>query len=96
MHIFFHPCFKDPLKRKELELRITFLSYFLVFIFLKHVQDSFTIISLQEVDMGLYMCTVSAWSVNSQGDLEKLTEKQGMPHSVRWVTKRKEAPFVIT
>lgn len=73
-----------------------FLSYFLVFVFLKHVQDGFTFISVQEVDMGLYTCTVSAWSVNSQGDLVKLAEQQGMRHTVQWVTKRKEAPFVIT
>lgn len=73
-----------------------FLSFFLVFVFLKHVQDSFTFISVQEIDMGLYTCNVSAWSVNSQGDLVKLTEQQSMPHPVRWVTKRKETPFVIT
>lgn len=44
--------------------------------------------------MGLYVCTVSAWSVNSQGDTVKIAEHQSSPQTVRWVTKRKEASFV--
>uniref|UniRef100_A0A3Q4AU27 Ig-like domain-containing protein n=1 Tax=Mola mola TaxID=94237 RepID=A0A3Q4AU27_MOLML len=43
---------------------------------------------LQEVDMGLYVCTVSAWSVNSQGDMVKIAEQQSSPQTIRWVTKR--------
>lgn len=46
---------------------------------------------LQEVDMGLYVCTVSAWSVNSQGDMVKIAEQQSSPQTIRWVTKRKES-----
>lgn len=51
--------------------------------------------------MGLYVCTVSAWSVNSQGDVKKITEQQSSPQTIRWVTKRKEAflltpPLIIT
>ena len=40
--------------------------------------------------MGLYVCTVSAWGVNSQGDMVKITEQQSSPQTIRWVTKRKE------
>ncbi|XP_070813927.1 prostaglandin F2 receptor negative regulator [Chaetodon trifascialis] len=42
----------------------------------------------QEIDMGQYVCTVSAWSVNSQGDLVKAAEHQSSPQTVQWVTKR--------
>ncbi|XP_037617882.1 prostaglandin F2 receptor negative regulator [Sebastes umbrosus] len=41
----------------------------------------------QEVDMGQYVCSVSAWSVNSQGDM-KDAEYQSSPLAVRWDTKR--------
>lgn len=40
--------------------------------------------------MGLYVCAVSAWSVNSQGDTVKIAERQSPPQTVRWVIKRKE------
>ncbi|XP_070786928.1 prostaglandin F2 receptor negative regulator [Enoplosus armatus] len=42
----------------------------------------------QEIDMGQYVCTVSAWSVNSQGDMVKTAEHQSSPLTVRWDTKR--------
>ncbi|XP_035533934.1 prostaglandin F2 receptor negative regulator-like [Morone saxatilis] len=42
----------------------------------------------EEFDMGQYVCTVSAWSVNSQGDLVKTAEHQSSPQTVQWVTKR--------
>ncbi|XP_044043638.1 prostaglandin F2 receptor negative regulator [Siniperca chuatsi] len=42
----------------------------------------------QEIDMGQYVCTVSAWSVNSQGDMVKTAEHQSSPLTVRWATKR--------
>ncbi|KAM7375028.1 hypothetical protein PAMA_014219 [Pampus argenteus] len=42
----------------------------------------------QEIDMGQYVCTVSAWSVSSQGDTVKTTEYQSSPLTVRWDTKR--------
>uniref|UniRef100_A0A3Q3N874 Prostaglandin F2 receptor inhibitor n=1 Tax=Mastacembelus armatus TaxID=205130 RepID=A0A3Q3N874_9TELE len=43
---------------------------------------------LQEIDMGLYVCTVSAWSVSSQGDLVKTAEYKSSPQTVRWETQR--------
>lgn len=53
--------------------------------------------SLQEVDMGLYSCSVSAWSVNNQGNFVKISEQQSLPLTVRWAPKRKaicvSAPF---
>lgn len=54
------------------------------------ITESFPL-CLQEVDMGLYVCAVSAWSANSQGDVVKITEHRSPPQTVRWVTKRKEA-----
>ncbi|KAM9334433.1 prostaglandin F2 receptor negative regulator [Symphorus nematophorus] len=42
----------------------------------------------QEIDMGEYTCTVSAWSVNAQGDMLMTAEHQSSPLTVRWVTKR--------
>lgn len=44
--------------------------------------------------MGQYVCSVSAWSVNSQGDMVKTAEYQSSPQTVRWGTKRKEALFI--
>lgn len=40
--------------------------------------------------MGQYVCTVSAWSINSQGGLVKTAQNQSSPLTVRWDTKRKE------
>lgn len=45
--------------------------------------------------MGVYTCTVSAWSANGQGELVKLAEQQSAPHTVQWTAKRKESPFVV-
>uniref|UniRef100_H3DAJ4 Ig-like domain-containing protein n=1 Tax=Tetraodon nigroviridis TaxID=99883 RepID=H3DAJ4_TETNG len=42
----------------------------------------------QEVDMGLYTCSVSVWSVNNQGNLVKVSEQQSSPLTVRWAPKR--------
>lgn len=42
----------------------------------------------QEIDMGQYVCTVSAWSVTSQGDMVKTAESKSSPLTVRWDTKR--------
>lgn len=42
----------------------------------------------QEIDMGQYVCTVSAWDVNSQGGMVKTAEHQSSPLTVRWDTKR--------
>lgn len=42
----------------------------------------------QEIDMGEYVCTVSAWTVSSQGDMVKTAEHQSSPLTVQWVTKR--------
>ncbi|KAM9836142.1 prostaglandin F2 receptor negative regulator [Aulostomus maculatus] len=42
----------------------------------------------QEIDMGQYVCTVSAWSVNSQGDAVKTAEYESSPLTLRWDTKR--------
>ncbi|XP_069020031.1 prostaglandin F2 receptor negative regulator isoform X1 [Embiotoca jacksoni] len=42
----------------------------------------------QEIDMGHYVCTVSSWSVNSQGALVKTAEYKSSPMTVRWDTKR--------
>ncbi len=46
--------------------------------------------------MGQYVCTVSAWSVDSQGDLVKTAEDQSLPQTVQWVTKRKKELFKCT
>ncbi|XP_076022006.1 prostaglandin F2 receptor negative regulator [Genypterus blacodes] len=42
----------------------------------------------QEIDMGEYVCIVSAWTVNSQGDAVKAAEHQSSPLTVRWDPKR--------
>ncbi|XP_033951900.1 prostaglandin F2 receptor negative regulator [Pseudochaenichthys georgianus] len=42
----------------------------------------------QEIDMGQYVCSVSAWSVSSQGDMMTTGEAQSAPLAVRWDTKR--------
>lgn len=42
----------------------------------------------QEVDMGVYTCTVSAWSANGHGELVKLAEQQSAPHTVQWTAMR--------
>uniref|UniRef100_I3KDP4 Prostaglandin F2 receptor inhibitor b n=2 Tax=Oreochromis TaxID=8139 RepID=I3KDP4_ORENI len=46
------------------------------------------ILRTQEIDMGQYVCSVSAWSVNSQGDLVKTSENRSSPLTVRWDAKR--------
>lgn len=45
---------------------------------------------LQEADMGAYTCSVSAWSLNNQGNLVKVSEQQSWPLTVRWAPKRKD------
>lgn len=50
---------------------------------------------VQEVDMGVYTCAVSAWSVNGQGELVKLAEQQSSPHTVQWTAKRKKTLLLI-
>lgn len=42
----------------------------------------------QEVDMGQYLCSVSAWTVNGLGDYVKTSEQQSSPLTVRWESKR--------
>ncbi|XP_071371215.1 prostaglandin F2 receptor negative regulator [Centroberyx affinis] len=42
----------------------------------------------QEVDMGLYVCSVSAWSVSRQGDMVKTAEYQSSQLTVQWEPKR--------
>ncbi|XP_062270393.1 prostaglandin F2 receptor negative regulator isoform X2 [Scomber scombrus] len=42
----------------------------------------------QEIDMGEYACTVSAWTISSQGDMVKTAEYESSPLTVRWDTKR--------
>uniref|UniRef100_A0A3Q4I657 Prostaglandin F2 receptor negative regulator-like n=1 Tax=Neolamprologus brichardi TaxID=32507 RepID=A0A3Q4I657_NEOBR len=46
------------------------------------------ILRTQEIDMGQYVCSVSAWSVNSQGDMVKTSENRSSPLTVRWDAKR--------
>ncbi|KAM4538130.1 prostaglandin F2 receptor negative regulator isoform 1-T1 [Fundulus diaphanus] len=41
----------------------------------------------QKIDMGQYVCTVSAWSVSSQGDVVKAVEYKSSPLAVQWDTK---------
>ncbi|KAM4711367.1 prostaglandin F2 receptor negative regulator [Anableps anableps] len=41
----------------------------------------------QKIDMGQYVCAVSAWSVSSQGDVVKAAEYKSSPLTVRWDTK---------
>ncbi|MEQ2167362.1 hypothetical protein GOODEAATRI_003398, partial [Goodea atripinnis] len=40
-----------------------------------------------KIDMGQYGCTVSAWTVSSQGDVVKAAEYKSSPLTVRWDTK---------
>lgn len=44
--------------------------------------------------MGQYACTVSAWSVNSQGDMVNTVEYKSSPLTVQWDMKRKETLYV--
>ncbi|XP_059183817.1 prostaglandin F2 receptor negative regulator [Centropristis striata] len=41
----------------------------------------------QEIDRGQYVCTVSAWSVNSQGEMVNTAEYQSSQLAVKWDTK---------
>ncbi|XP_029696103.1 prostaglandin F2 receptor negative regulator isoform X2 [Takifugu rubripes] len=45
-------------------------------------------IHTQEVDMGLYACSVSAWTVNNRGNFVKISEQQSSPLTVQWAIKR--------
>ncbi|XP_051912863.1 prostaglandin F2 receptor negative regulator isoform X2 [Hippocampus zosterae] len=42
----------------------------------------------QEIDMGQYVCAVSAWSINTQNDVVKTAEHQSLPMTLRWDPKR--------
>ncbi|XP_061628295.1 prostaglandin F2 receptor negative regulator-like isoform X2 [Phyllopteryx taeniolatus] len=42
----------------------------------------------QEIDMGQYVCAVSAWSVDSRGDVAKTAERRSSPLTLRWEAKR--------
>uniref|UniRef100_A0A8C5E250 Ig-like domain-containing protein n=1 Tax=Gouania willdenowi TaxID=441366 RepID=A0A8C5E250_GOUWI len=42
-------------------------------------------VRIQDVDMGQFVCTVSAWSVSSQGDLVKTAEARSSALAVVWV-----------
>lgn len=53
------------------------------------------IFSLQEVDMGWYTCSVSAWSLNNQGNFVKISEQQSPPLNVKWAPKRK-GPYLAS
>uniref|UniRef100_A0A3P9J944 Ig-like domain-containing protein n=1 Tax=Oryzias latipes TaxID=8090 RepID=A0A3P9J944_ORYLA len=44
-------------------------------------------LQMQDVDSGEYVCTVSSWSVNSQGDATQTSEYKSPPLPVRWVRK---------
>ncbi|KAF3706233.1 Prostaglandin F2 receptor negative regulator CD9 partner 1 [Channa argus] len=46
------------------------------------------ILGTQEIDMGLYVCTVSAWTLDSQGDMVNTAEYKSPPLNVRWDAKR--------
>uniref|UniRef100_UPI0037E8FFD1 prostaglandin F2 receptor negative regulator n=1 Tax=Semicossyphus pulcher TaxID=241346 RepID=UPI0037E8FFD1 len=46
------------------------------------------VLRTQEIDMGQYTCSVSAWTVNSQGDMMKSAEYQSSPQTVRWDAKK--------
>uniref|UniRef100_A0A3Q1J124 Ig-like domain-containing protein n=1 Tax=Anabas testudineus TaxID=64144 RepID=A0A3Q1J124_ANATE len=39
------------------------------------------------IDMGQYVCTVSAWTLSSQGDMVKTVEYKSSPVTVRWDAK---------
>uniref|UniRef100_A0A3B5N159 Ig-like domain-containing protein n=1 Tax=Xiphophorus couchianus TaxID=32473 RepID=A0A3B5N159_9TELE len=41
----------------------------------------------QKIDMGQYVCSVSAWSVSSQGEMVQAVEYKSSPLTVRWDTK---------
>lgn len=45
------------------------------------------VLRTQEIDMGQYACTVSAWSVNSQGDMVNTVEYKSSPLTVQWDMK---------
>ncbi|XP_028276548.1 prostaglandin F2 receptor negative regulator [Parambassis ranga] len=45
------------------------------------------ILRTQGIDMGLYACTVSAWSITSQGDMVKTAEYKSSSLTVRWDPK---------
>lgn len=44
--------------------------------------------------MGQYVCTVSAWTLSSQGDMVKTVEYKSSPVTVRWDAKRKDHLFI--
>ncbi|XP_068165769.1 prostaglandin F2 receptor negative regulator isoform X2 [Antennarius striatus] len=50
----------------------------------------------QEVDMGRYVCVVSAWTPSSGGDLVKTTELQSPPQTVQWQVKRPSLNVLAT
>ncbi|XP_038154824.1 prostaglandin F2 receptor negative regulator [Cyprinodon tularosa] len=41
----------------------------------------------QKIDMGQYVCIVTAWSVSSQGDVVNVTKVKSSPLTLRWDTK---------
>ncbi|XP_014866208.1 PREDICTED: prostaglandin F2 receptor negative regulator [Poecilia mexicana] len=41
----------------------------------------------QKIDMGQYVCTVSAWSVTSQGKMVNAAEYKSSPLTIQWETK---------
>ncbi|XP_054881005.1 prostaglandin F2 receptor negative regulator [Poeciliopsis prolifica] len=41
----------------------------------------------QKIDMGHYVCAVSAWSVSSQGEVVQVAEYKSSPLTVQWDTK---------
>ncbi|XP_034029748.1 prostaglandin F2 receptor negative regulator [Thalassophryne amazonica] len=45
------------------------------------------ILHTQERDMGHYVCTVTSWTVNSQGDMVRTNEHQSSPLTIRWTPK---------
>ncbi|XP_024121241.1 prostaglandin F2 receptor negative regulator isoform X2 [Oryzias melastigma] len=44
-------------------------------------------LQMQDVDSGEYVCTVTSWSVSSQGDVTKTSEYKSSPLPVQWVRK---------
>ncbi|KAK2856923.1 hypothetical protein Q5P01_005658 [Channa striata] len=46
------------------------------------------ILKTQDIDMGLYVCAVSAWTLNSQGDMVNSVEYRSSALTVRWDAKR--------
>lgn len=49
--------------------------------------------TVQDSDMGQFVCAVSSWSVGGQGDLVKTSEYQSSPLTVRWDDKRRKTPL---